>query len=536
MGADPLGNPLSDAGFVAMTLPTLFAIARVFILWAALSVAAFPIFRWCGLRGFSAWLVARCFSPFLFALLCFHGVRWLPFGWSTGVFWIVFAAVALLARCIYRKQRSPRPIEKRAILRFEGILLLLGIALIVVFGYHYGQRALGERPLDLGFVSRSMTTDRIPPLDFWLAGESLNIYYFGSWTIAVMGKGAFLDPQQAYFIGLILIWLSATAACVFASRAMGLRRSAAASIPLMVLALGNGSWLYHRWGGEQPPPGSTFLIQQLARVIPNTINENPSVAFWVSELHAHVFALPLFVLWASLAPWAMRKKAIRLAGLCGLAAGCLAITDSWLVPPAMLVALGLVFVSGKRHLPSTVMGYLFMGAAALVAGLAFLADYHSFPMQVRVLAESDTTMWQILALFGPLLAVGGLVLWDNRSLLRLNHTGTVFTVSALLLAVFCEVFYLESNLPSPAERQNTVFRFHYAAWILGALAIGAFWPKRFRSPWCRAGTWAMIALFVFLERPREFEHDFPRIAMGPRRASRARSGPQRPHRSRSMAI
>jgi uncharacterized membrane protein len=262
--------------------------------------------------------------------------------------------------------------------------------------------------------------------------------------------------------------------------------------------MGNGGWLFHLFSGARLQPGSTFLIHQLARVIPNTINENPSVAFWVSELHAHVFALPLFILWVSLAPRALREKSIRLSGLCGLTAACLAMTDSWLVPPAILVALDSSSCPAKDRLPYTAIGSLFMGGVALVASLAFLADYHPFPMQIRVLPESDTTLWQFLALFGPLFAVGGLVLWEKRSMPRLCHTGTVFAISALILTVFCELFYLQSNLPPPAERQNTVFRFHYAAWILGALAIGAFWPDRFRSPWRRAGTWALIGLFVFL--------------------------------------
>jgi len=477
-------------------LYVLTSLFSIYLVWSAITIVVFPFVRGCGLRGFQSWLVARSFGPFLFALVCLNLVRWLPVRWNAPVFWIILAAGALVSWRISRRQRPLVNREIKAVLRLEIITILLAAALVMLFGFHYGRAALGERPLDLAFVSRLLVTDTIPPNDFWFAGEKLNIYYFGSWSVAVMGRGAFLRPEQAYFFGLVLVWLMATHSCVFAARVMGLRRIAIAGVPLLVLAMGNGGPLYHlaRGGWDS---FSEFPLQPLTRIIPYTINENPSVAFWVSELHAHVMGLPLLVLWASLLPMALKRNSDRMFVLCALVAASLAMTDSWLVPPAALFAVWVAVARGVNRLPLTIRALGLMSGIAILASLAFLVGFHPFPLKVRLLAESNTTLGHVAILWGPLilLLLTGLGGTKNaRCVVR--HPGMIYGLCGIILIVFCELFYLDSQLPPPGERQNTLFRFHYAAWVFLALAVGEFWAHRFRYRSLEIVSWLIIALFV----------------------------------------
>jgi len=475
-------------------LSIILAAFRMYLTWMLLSLLAWPLLRWLGLRAFEGWIATRVISPFAFALVLMHVLRWGAVGWSAGLFWGVFALCSAGSLWISRKLTGLHGVERKALVRFEGFVLLFAALLTIVFGFHYGNHALGERPLDLGLVSSLSCVHKFPPPDFWFAGRRLNTYYLGSWTVASLGRGAFMIPYQAYFFGLVVVWLQAFGACVLAGRTLGMRGRALTVVPLVVLVMSNGAFIYQWLRGNEL--FSVYPLIRLARIIPYTINENPSIALWVSELHAHVMVLSLFVMWVVAVSLALRRRTFRLVPLCGFLAAALAITDAWQVLPAALCAILLALAEGRKAWIYTLKAFwVFLGSSLLI-GFAFLLDYQRFPFRFLPLEVSNTELTHFLVLFGPLLVIITVALVGGKQLGVVRRTGVALIAAALCLVAFCEFFYIDTQIPYPGERQNTVFRFHYAAWVLLGIAVGAFWPKRFRSRRFGILVWGTILFFV----------------------------------------
>jgi uncharacterized membrane protein len=56
--------------------------------------------------------------------------------------------------------------------------------------------------------------------------------------------------------------------------------------------------------------------------------------------------------------------------------------------------------------------------------------------------------------------------------------------------------YFDHFIPPPGERYNTVFRFHYAAWIFQFLAVLSLWPAQVKRKWMHDMSWALIFFFL----------------------------------------
>ena len=59
-----------------------------------------------------------------------------------------------------------------------------------------------EKFMDYGFIMSMMRNDKLPANDMWLAGESINYYYFGQFMWALVIKCSFIKPAVAYNIAL----------------------------------------------------------------------------------------------------------------------------------------------------------------------------------------------------------------------------------------------------------------------------------------------------------------------------------------------
>lgn len=73
--------------------------------------------------------------------------------------------------------------------------------------------------------------------------------------------------------------------------------------------------------------------------------------------------------------------------------------------------------------------------------------------------------------------------------------GGLLLFISLLIIIFCELWYVDNNFPSPGERQNTIFRFHYAAGIFLSLSACAFWPKGRKTKNIRVFVWIILLFF-----------------------------------------
>ncbi|MBI2755498.1 MAG: hypothetical protein HYX52_02195 [Chloroflexi bacterium] len=274
--------------------------------------------------------------------------------------------------------------------------------------------------------------------------------------------------------------------------------------------------------GVWPPDGAWWW--RASRVMPNGrpdgINEFPFFSAYLADLHPHFMAVPFEVLVLALAathllasgrtlrsPWTQGGAALALGGLLVL--------NTWDIAPFWLLYLGFAWISGRgRRWRERVL----LTLAAPVLGIALFAPYfvgYSGPPLGIGLVDDQTPLPTLLVLFGPQIAVlAAYGLWTRRrfgnrtdwlvsgvgGLLSLLWLGLGFSGVALLLllaallaptpgllarqspaaqlvqvlAFFAacillgvELIYLRDSF---GTRMNTVFKFHYNAWLLAGVA------------------------------------------------------------------
>ncbi|MGH2516610.1 MAG: DUF2298 domain-containing protein, partial [Ktedonobacterales bacterium] len=321
-----------------------------------------------------------------------------------------------------------------------------------------------EKFMDVAFLSSLWRTPHLPAPDPWLSGAPINYYYFGHFLLATLAKVIGTQPGTAFNIGIALIFaLSAAAIFGVAANLVAVARrrawpSLAHTIPyglasvLLVLVLGNLNGAQVWWqqalastgrGQLLTNPMQWWLHRDLwlsynwwnpSRVIPNTINEFPAFSFVLSDLHAHILALPFAALAVGIAFNLLlaRGEGVRAFGrgplgilaLVGsaVAIGGLYAINGWDLPTYLgLALLALIiqqYLAHDRRINSLLLLDLFAAAALLIAlcFLAYLPFYRGFVSPSEgvgiVPAEQRTPVGYEFAIFGlPLFLLGSLVLW-----------------------------------------------------------------------------------------------------------------------------
>lgn len=285
------------------------------------------------------------------------------------------------------------------------------------------------------------------------------------------------------------------------------------------------------WRGIGWNASRTIQREDGGQVIDYTINEFPAFSFVLGDLHPHVMALPITLMAVSLAvQWMVAgaqpkpdSLAERLArgALTGLVLGGLYALNAWdaptfaglvlaagvvaawrvrsrllaLVPPtaaALIVAVAawlpytLNYAPGSRGIGvvtvrSEVLDYfqvfgLLLGAA--VVTLAVLLwdvrpDGRLF-LVILLAAGAGATLiarGEVVVAIAALLVLSVYALWIHRAEPGLAALLWLLVAGLGLLTVV-EALYVDDFFGPPNERMNTVFKLHYQAWSLLAIAAG----------------------------------------------------------------
>ena len=273
--------------------------------------------------------------------------------------------------------------------------------------------------------------------------------------------------------------------------------------------------------------------QPVDGVADKTINEFPAFSFILGDLHPHVMALPFTIVAASLAlqgiaAW-WRPGAVRgwtpWAGtlLAGLLVGGLYGLNAWDLPTYLVLIIGAAVLAHLAGPGSRAWGRLLAHAALIVAAAA--VAWLPYSLNVTLLSEglgavpTRTLALHFVQVFGllGLLAVGGLAalladgsrstrVWLGVSLVvaalavlvtggeivgvllvvlalaaavmaRRQTAPGPFALSVLVAAAFglmlvVELVHVDDFFGPPYVRMNTVFKVHYQAWALLAVAAG----------------------------------------------------------------
>jgi uncharacterized membrane protein len=188
-----------------------------------------------------------------------------------------------------------------------------------------------EKFMDFGFINSAVRGDTFPPQDMWLAGHTINYYYFGHLTAAFLTKLSNLPSYITY--NLILAMLFALGVTQTFSIGLNLAYQAfKKNIKLSIITGALASFIVNLggnlhtiyaftkgYGTEKAVPfwqlEAKYTLSELmkpetlleklphnywypnaTRFIPLTIHEFPIYSYVVADLHGHVFDIPFVLL------------------------------------------------------------------------------------------------------------------------------------------------------------------------------------------------------------------------------------------------
>ena len=501
--------PLNEALLVARLVAVL-ALAT----WAARPLALRLV------PGGGGWIAAMLLGwivtgwvPWLLAAL-----HVLPF--ATGS--IAGIAVLVLTRAWLR----PAPSVK------SGAIMGITLGFAVLFWLGLAQRLKKaslsglEKFTDMAFLTATMRTTFMPPLDPWYGGASINYYYVGQAMAGAWGNLLNARPDQTYQIVMaslfaltgLSVWAIVTRLALpagpWAARGLG----AVASV--LVLYGGNlHSALYSLVRPLMPATNAQFYFPDSTRFVgfdPDTqdkgFTEFPSYAFAVGDLHAHVAALPVFFLGLMILMSIVTRGArgqppsvLQAAGF-GWVLGLSAMINSWDVAILGLMALiaaciVMVRANGSlRHRLDTI-GQLavIMVMGAFLTSAPFLGQFTSFANGIQ-LAPAQTPLWQWLVLYGHgviAFALFGLLLIFQPSLRRHLGTGFLF-ISAILVLIVPEIVIVRDIYGLEYARANTMFKLSFRAQPLLVIAAIATIALALRARWWPAALTLAVPMLALL--------------------------------------
>lgn len=186
-----------------------------------------------------------------------------------------------------------------------------------------------EKFMDFGFINAAMRGDYFPAQDMWLAGKSINYYYFGHVTGAVLTKMYFIPSYITYNLILAQIFALSVVSgfsvgfnIAYTTFKKNLKLSYISGfISTFLMNLGGNLHpiysFFQSYDTENPVPfwelenkfsGVTRLSEALdklphgywypnaTRFIPYTIHEFPLYSYVVADLHGHVFDIPFVII------------------------------------------------------------------------------------------------------------------------------------------------------------------------------------------------------------------------------------------------
>jgi uncharacterized membrane protein len=441
----------------------------------------------------------------------------------SGVYFLIFVLVLVNCYFLFRAKNQQKLLSSikhywqhfhRQIIIEEVLFILFFAFLLVVRSFQ--PEILGlEKFMDAGLMQSYLKSPTLPAGDMWLAGEKINYYSFGHFMGSILVQIWGIDMAWAYnfLLATIMAILASTVfSLTFNIRAnftwgqkIGRDFSAkekynfsatvgtALLATVMVTLFGNGHslWFFLSNGNL-----TNYFYPSATRFIANTIHEFPVYSFVVSDLHAHVFSLPMVVamlmsifLWLSeLIEEVKRQKVLKLfterffilSLVMGVFIGALAMTNTWdvLIYSVFLLILGILLLMWKKEfwlpLVSSALG---LSLVAVMVSAPWFLTFQSIAEGIKIASE-HSPLWQLLVLWGahliPVLIFILLLLFHSQRREPKEETSWFFVVAMfftfVFLLIFTELFYFK-DIYTGYPRANTMFKLMFQGFILIAILL-----------------------------------------------------------------
>ena len=413
-----------------------------------------------------------------------------------------------------------------------------------------------EKFMNLGFVNAVLRAEWMPPVDMWMAGESVNYYYFGHVATASLSLLTRIPPEIAYNLMIATLFAlafslsySVVSCLLLKIDPRGAKKAVAGGLLAALLLAAGGNlhpFVYgvvrpalQRAGVLEGEPTSYWYPQARSFIghHPPTgdkgIHEFPFYSFVISDLHGHVLDVPASLTATGLGAALLLSQSaasgtspIRVPyreAVAGVLLGTTWMTNSWNYPIYLLVLAGAALVFAlqrhgftRRALAETLFAAVVLLVVSQAAALPYTLNFQNMTRGVhRVMATSP--LWQLAILWGYQLFFAGCfalfcVLGARRLLRERDESaGRLHTMldrtppsdivalgmfaAAVCLLLMPEIVYVKDIYGTEYHRANTMFKLTFQAFIFFALGSGyaaARIAGALARPWRRATAWLVF--------------------------------------------
>jgi YYY domain-containing protein len=375
------------------------------IVWAAvvelLGLAALPLLRAAFGNRRDAALLSRLTGLAMTAWLAWAMTLLPRIPFERRTLWIAAGLVALASWVVNRRAVAAK--SEAAIGKFwgpeetRGAIWFWAPALVFLFIRACLPEILGqEKFMDLAFVNSIARNKGMPPLDPWMAGRTINYYYWGYLLAASLVRMAAVVTTVGYNLAVATFaGFSFSAAGCLGFRLSGGRPRAALLSGFAAVFAGNLAGAFDAW---KAPFGRGFDYWHASRVIGagKTIDEFPFFTFFHADLHPHLLAFPYF-----LAAFAVATRVLELPSrppgqspqgwrdrlvewwppvLLAFLAGTARAANNWLLPAIaiLIVGVSVLRVGAPARIPKNATDAVWgaiRGGAILLVSLALWWPY-----------------------------------------------------------------------------------------------------------------------------------------------------------------
>ncbi len=481
---------MTDFLFILRWWFVLFALGVIFL---PLSSRVVPFLKDSG------WAISKIFGLGLFGLIIWllGSLKILPFDNLT--VWLTLSFLITLNLFLLQRKRKELLLKIKTSLKLIALEELLFFSALLFWatirGFNPEIHGL-EKYMDFGFVNAILKTQFFPPQDMWLAGETINYYYFGHLVTAILIKLSQIKIIIAYNLMIATLFaLTIILGFNFGFHLVGLTKTKL-KIPLALLTAlllglgGNLHPLYHalKTGSLKTywyPDATRFIVQKFG-ALDNTIHEFPVYSFVVADLHGHLINLPfvlffLLFLLNLLIKFKIKKK-ICLSYLekatLGLLLAIFYLTNTWDFAIYGLVLVSVFFffnLNQTKSLSKTIINLLIQLLPSVALGLLLTIPFQlSFTNIAAGIKFVDyrSPPWMLLVLWGlPLFLSLSLafVLFKKKKLNEIDFFLISLLIPAWFFILLPEVIYVKDIYIESYQRANTVFKFTYQSFVIFSL-------------------------------------------------------------------
>lgn len=387
---------------------------------------------------------------------------------------------------------------------FKKLLFAEGFAFLTYLAYLFLRSYNGaingtERFMDMALLSASGKTNYFPFIDPWYAGHTVNYYYYGSYLESLISNLARVPYNVSYNLALGLIY--SQSALLSAVLAYSFTKSKKLAFLAAFLITTAGTLFYAGCSFKAAlaeVTGTCSYASSTRLYSPSyIINEIASYSFTVGDLHAHLQALPLFLLCLILfyALSEQKKFTYIFVLLLAISIASSGMTNAWDLITLSCFFISLIIIKlffiwkEKTEVKKNV--FIWLSRTAMVAMLtAFflypaLKDFHNpvlglgfIPLYVKQYSLQNvqwpTPLLALLGMWGIFFVSVFAVLFTRAKEFLKNY----FLLSALVLSagiiLGVELFFIRdiySIANPPYFRANTTFKFGYHAWTMLCLVF-----------------------------------------------------------------